>query len=407
MATVKKVSRLKAGEFKLNTLLDITKAINNNLPEGELFSLFQGVLKVGLNIGKAIVFINQDEAWPCVLHYGANQTEIQLDVEKELSAVSDITVLDTSRLKGDSQFDVVIPVFHRSKKIAYVMLGDLDEDELKISPIVKHLSFIQTLANIIVVAVENKRLVKESIEREHFQKQLAMAREIQETLLPDILPDDSELQIASHYQPHSEVGGDLYDVIKISENETIFCLADISGKGMSAALLMANFQANLRAFLSVDSDLTSLLLRLNERMWNTAKGDRFVTLFVAKYNKKTHWLEYINAAHPPPIMIENGYGLELRSGCVGLGMFEEIPSINVGKIKVKKDAILVCFTDGLSEVENVMGEQFNEKGLTEIVCSRSFSSMKDLNEVIIKELHDYKGQAPFEDDIALISCRFF
>ena len=107
--------------------------------------------------------------------------------------------------------------------------------------------------------------------------------------------------MAAFYRPHFEVGGDYYDVVKMGKDQFGFCIADVSGKGISAALLMSNFQASLRALFTKEISLYQLIEKLNERVFDTAKGEKFITLFIARYNVVTRTLEYVNAGHNPPI----------------------------------------------------------------------------------------------------------
>lgn len=398
-------SRLKVGEFKLSTLLEITNAINNNLPEDQLFVLFQYILQHQLSIGKAVVFLNQEGTWRSVLHYGVSDEELLINVERDLKDIRDITVLEMMGLSQSKSFDVVIPVFHQSAKIAYLLLGDLDEHEMRASPIIRHLPFIQTLANITAVAVENKRLMRDSIRQERLKRELEMASEMQGMLLPKSLPNDEHLQVAAFYRPHQQVGGDFYDVIPVSEDEVFICMADVSGKGISAAILMASFQANLRANVQVGRDLKDIVHDLNDRVWKNAMGERFITLLLAKHDRKTGILEYVNAAHPPPLLLQNSEAFWLVDGSVGLGMFEELPFINTGRVELSPGAVFVCYTDGLTELENSEGEPFEEERLAAILETDGDKSMQELNASIMQALNDHRGKLDFHDDIALISCR--
>ena len=133
------------------------------------------------------------------------------------------------------------------------------------SPVLKHLNFIQTISSIILVAIENIRLFSESLQQEALKKELELAARMQKILIPDnrTLPWNSCLKVKGFYYPHYEVGGDYYDCIRLSDNETGFCIADVSGKGISAAILMSNFQASLRALFTKDIGLPELLKKLN------------------------------------------------------------------------------------------------------------------------------------------------
>lgn len=401
-----KENRRSVKDFKLNTLLEITNAINNNLPEEQLFILFEYILQNQLNIGKAVIFINQDNVWQVVLQYNVKKEDLMINIEHELKKVTDITVLNTARNGTSSSFDVVIPIHHQSKTLAYLLLGDLDEQARTPSPIIKHLGFIQTLANITAVAVENKRLEREHLEQEMLMQELRMANQMQEMLLPKQLPDNKKLQISAFYKPHLEVGGDFYDVIELSNQETVICMADVSGKGISAALMMANFQAHLRANLKVESDLEIVMNNLNEVVWSNAFGDRYITCFIAKYNSSTRVLEYINAAHPAAQLIQNKRITELGQGCVGLGMFETIPTINKTSVVIAKNSSMLLYTDGITETSNHREEQFQDGKMQEIFKKITMDETKKMNEQLIEALDEFRGKNPYSDDVALVSCRF-
>jgi sigma-B regulation protein RsbU (phosphoserine phosphatase) len=407
MATTRGNDKSKAvKDLKLSTLLELTNAINNNLPEDQLFILFEFILRRQLNIGRAGIFLNQDDVWRVVLQYGVRKQDLLINIEHELKKVKDITVLETARAGSNQSFDVVIPIFHQSKPLAYLLLGDLDEDARKPSPIIKHLSFIQTLANITAVAVENKRLERDYLEQERLKQELRLASQMQEMLLPKVLPNNAHLKVSAFYKPHSEVGGDFYDIIETSEDETVFCMADVSGKGMSAAIIMANFQANLRANLKVEKDIERVMINLNEIVWDNAMGESYVTCFLAKYNKKTRALEYINAAHPAGVLLKDGEVTPLTSGCVGIGMFELFPSIEKRVIQVAPSSMMLCYTDGISETENSMELQFQQGEMINAFKAAEKLDIREVNPYIIHRLDTFRGKNPYSDDVALVSCRF-
>ena len=145
--------------LKLNSLLEVTKAINNNASTSELLKTFEIILKEQLNIGKLALY-NFTSKWECILTYGLTNDFSKVDAERDLLKFKEISIVD-DRLHN--MFEVIIPVYHKDRPLAFVLIGDLDDDKLELSPVIKHLPFVQTLTNIIVVAIENKRLYKESI----------------------------------------------------------------------------------------------------------------------------------------------------------------------------------------------------------------------------------------------------
>jgi sigma-B regulation protein RsbU (phosphoserine phosphatase) len=397
---------VKYKDLKLHLLLEVTKAINNNLSKEGLLKIFEDFLRNELNIGKLVLFSNDSGTWTCILKYGVGSEYNQIDVEKYLLNISEITTIQFSSEALRNSFEIVVPVFHKTNALAYILLGDLEEEKMEVSPAIKHLPFIQTLANIIFVAIENKKLAKENLRQVAVQKELELASEMQSMLFPSSLPNDDKMDMAAVYLPHQQVGGDYYDFIRLNENEVAFCMGDVSGKGVAAALLMSNFQANLRVLLHLHKSLTDLIRDLNKKVMANAKGEKFITFFIAKYNIKTRTLNYVNAGHNPPLLVNGSTTMQLRMGCTGLGMLDEIISVKEGIVKINPNDLVVCYTDGVVELENEAGEEFGIKMLNDLLLSFSSMGMAELNKRIIHELIEHKGKRPYVDDIALFSCRF-
>lgn len=404
---LRKSNSRKIKDQKLNVLLEVTKAINNNQPTQELLRKYEHFLRDELNIEKIVLFSNDHDEWQTLLSYGITEKEIKaIDIKSTLLPLKEITTvmsLNDKTLKG---FDVVVPVYHKSNPLAYVLIGDIYEDELALSPTIKHLPFIQTLTNIIVVAIENKRLAKERLKEEVVRKELELASRMQNMLFPETLPNNEKIEIAALYKPHQKVGGDYYDVVTLNDNEIVLCMADVSGKGISAALLMSNFQANLRALLTYSKSLSELVRELNHKVMHSAKGEKFITLFIAKYNYITHTLNYVNAGHNPPLLASCNSINQLKVGSTGLGMFDELPKVREGIITIDPYSVLVCYTDGMVDVENQDEKDFSLERMIEILKYNKHLSMKELNELYIKKIDDFRKEMPYVDDITLLSCRF-
>ena len=391
-------------DLKLNSLLQITRAINNNFSTDKLLEILKEVLETQLKIGKLVLFSNSETGWHCILKYGVGDEYNNINVERDLLPIKEISTINFSEVKLNKSFEILIPVFHKSLPLAYVLISDL-EDKLEVSPSIKHLNFVQTLASIIVVAIENKKLAKESIRQAAMKKELELASEMQSMLFPSTLSNNALLDTNALYLPHQEVGGDYYDFIWLNENEFAFCVADVSGKGIAAALLMANFQANLRVLINHTLSLTELIHDLNKKVIASAKWEKFITLFIAKYNLSTRTLTYINAAHNPPLLATKNSVEALKIGCTGLGMFEEIPKIEEGVVNISPGDTIVCYTDGLVELENEKNEDFGIDSLKAIVKENPDLNMKDLNKLIIETCINFKQSRPYMDDIALFSLR--
>jgi len=356
---VKKIptDRLKISKFKLDSLLDITLSINANLPTEDLLSKYESILRNNLGIGKILIY-KRSETWGCLLNGGFPKHYETIEVESRLLGITEIEYVTPAL--GFDGVDIIVPVYNNNVHLAFVFIGDIEEEGEGMSPVLKHLNFIQTISSIIIVAIENIRLFKESLLQEAFKKELELAARMQQMLIPDDdqMPKNPRVIVNGFYYPHYEVGGDYYDCIKLSETKTGFCIADVSGKGISAAILMSNFQASLRALFTHDINLEILITKLNTIVAVNAAGEKFITFFVARYNHKTGVLEYINAAHNPPVLYDTKTGkvLHLKAVCVGLGMLDEIPAVSKSELVIDNYSKIVCYTDGLSELKGDDGK---------------------------------------------------
>ncbi|MEQ8909181.1 MAG: PP2C family protein-serine/threonine phosphatase [Vicingaceae bacterium] len=395
--------RLKLSNLKLNTLLEITDAINSNSSKADLYAILKDVLISELYISKFALYI-YDTDWHVTLTNGIDKaTAAKINLDEVVNQYVNIDVLSSAQDKVLKNFDIVIPVYHKKKPLAYLLLADLDGEKIEISPIIKHLRFIQTLANIIVVALENKRLNKEYIKQVEVKKELELAQNMQSLLFPRRLPDSKNLKVEAYYQPHNEVGGDYYDVIQLDENRTALCVADVSGKGFSAALLMANFQANLRAIIKLEDNLVDLIKATNQKVIESANYEKFITLFICIFDAKEKELRYLNAGHQPGVLLKKDGTRELKKGCTVLGMFDELPSIQTESLSIEKGDKLICFTDGLTELE-LDGNQLGIEGIMPLIDRKNEISV--IVNHIKEKVKSLKSASSIEDDITLLLAEF-
>ena len=412
MAEKASFKRLKLYSFKLNALLEITQAINENLSGRELLKRYESILTDDLNIGR-IAIIKLNEKWETILTTGADKEDVShIDVEKELLPIKEISFVTSSPHVSLKNFDIIIPVITQDTPLAFVLIGDIDEEAEGISPTIKHLHFIQTISNVIIVAIENIRLHKESLRQEVMRKELELASRIQHMLIPEnsTLPQNNHIRFTAFYHPHFSVGGDYYDCISLNNNEFGFCIADVSGKGISAAILMSNFQANLRALFSDEITLDQLVNRLNTRVMASAKGEKFITLFIGKYIVDRRELQYINAGHNPPLLYEeNKKQLSmLMKGCVGMGMLDKIPATEMGVITMHEPTKMFCYTDGLVELLDESGVESGIEFGTEKIeghVTNTHPIHENINDII--ESHNIlEGNTAIFDDITILGIEF-
>jgi len=395
------LDRLKISKFKLDSLLDITLSINANLPTEDLLSKYENILRQNLGIGKILIFKHSNN-WECLLNGGFPKHLEEIDVESRLINITEITFV-TSDL-GFEGVDIIVPVYNNNVHLAFVFIGDIDEEGEGMSPVLKHLNFIQTISSIIIVAIENIRLFNESLRQEALRKELELAAKMQQMLIPDNsqMPKNPKMVVNGFYYPHYEVGGDYYDCIRLSDTKTGFCIADVSGKGMSAAILMSNFQASLRALFTYNIKLDTLINKLNSIVVMNAAGEKFITFFVARYDHRSGKLEYINAAHNPPVLYNTvtGVVMHLKPSCVGIGMLDEIPLVETTEILIRNYSKIVCYTDGLSELKDTEGKDIGTKAIIRHISNRD-PVENNIREMIVELGLPHDNPSTF-DDVSMI-----
>jgi sigma-B regulation protein RsbU (phosphoserine phosphatase) len=410
-ALIKKLEdQIRLKDFKLNSLLEITNSINTNQSVDQIRQIFEFILKEQLGYEKFVLF-NAQEDWEVLTKVGVKRHIKEIDVEKDLMRFKEITVIESSHIELLNQFDVVIPVYHKDRPLAFLLVkGIVDESDENEQPhkSLNNLTFVQTLTNIIVVAIENKRMAKQSIKQERIRKELEVASEMQKLLFPEDLPSDKRIDLAATYKARHEVGGDYYDFIPLNDDEFIICIADVSGKGISAAMLMANFQATIRTLLNYQRfELDFLVQELNKKVMSSAKGEKFITFFIGHYNAKNRLFKYVNAGHNHPILTNGKRAEMLNKGSIGLGMLDELPFVEPDEVVIGPNSTLILYTDGVVELENKDEEAFEINRLIKLIHAFYPLKMEDLNNLIFSKLDEWKGDEPLVDDTAILSCRIF
>lgn len=398
------VDRLQISRFKLDALLDITLSINANLPTEELLSKYDSILRNNLGIGKIIIF-KHSLHWECIFNAGFPvEYETGIHVESQLLSYTETEIRNENL--GIEGVEILIPVYNNNIPLAFILIGDIEEDREGMSPVISHLNFIQTISRIIIVAIENIRLFRESLRQEALRKELELAAKMQQKLIPDnkSMPVNDKFRITGFYYPHYEVGGDYYDCIRLSPSKTGFCIADVSGKGIAAAILMSNFQAGLRALFTCDIELETLIRKLNNLIWANAKGDKFITFFVSRYDHTSGMLEYLNAGHNPPVLFNNETRqvIHLHSQCVGIGMIDEIPPVEPEVLYIAETSKIVCYTDGLSDLKGGDGREILTSEIVKQIKNRK--PVEENLRKMLKKLGIPDNNPDLFDDVSIIAA---
>ena len=249
-------------------------------------------------------------------------------------------------------------------------------------------------------------LITEQRQRQRLENELSIAREVQEQLFPRTLPQLPGLQLAAICRPARTVSGDYYDFIRLGPSRLGIALADISGKGISAALLMASLQASLRtnAMLDGHDGTAGLVERLNTQLFKNTSDDRYATFFYAVYDSEAKSLIYTNAGHLAPFFVHAGKVERLDEGGTVVGLFEEVPYTQ-GTLRVEPGSLLVAFSDGLTEPENVYGEEYGMERLKEEILRQTNVAPHRVAENLIAAAEQWAGSAEQADDITVVVAR--
>ena len=392
---------LNLKQLQVSRILNITQAINNNVSEEGLYDMYKSFLTWELGVSKMGLFTRNDQTWSLVSEQGIKGNTSKDELIELIKPYRNISKLVKGQL-FDWGFELIVPVHHKEEPIAYVLIGNIkinDHDELY-----NVIQLITTITNIIAVAIENKRLFKRQLEQQGLKKEMQLGKDIQQMLVPQTLPSNERIDFDVIYLPKLSIGGDYYDCIEFKENRLAFCIGDISGKGIGAALLMANFQANFQSLIRQRVPLEEFITQLNSSVNQITKGEKFITFFVAEINLKEGELRYVNAGHNPPILISNGIAQRLEIGCTILGSFDELPAIEIGVIPIQSGDMVVSFTDGLVEIKDKHDQFFSEEMLIELVLSKNYSSANEINLAIKSMIDEYNGSVDFPDDFTLFTC---
>jgi phosphoserine phosphatase RsbU/P len=392
-------------ELELKALLEITTAINENKTESVLLNIFKFTCLVHLNIKSMVLYVASAGKFDLRISHNVKGNIPKLiphdavDENKEQGKLS-LTLSDDYSF---SEIDIYVPVYHKDKMLAILLLKRKDESsELD-------LNFTQALTNILVVALENKRFARRQLEEERLRREVEIASNVQRMLFPSKLPQTDIINAMVTYIPHSTVGGDYYDLVQKNPNEVFFCIADVSGKGMPAALLMSNFQAALRTLLRSSSDLKMVVEQLNFTIFDNTQGERFITFFLGYYNYNSQTLSYVNAGHNPPILCRDGADMEpelLEAGTTILGAFETLPFLETGLRTDLEKFTLHLYTDGLTETMNPNDEEYGDEKFIKFINTNKCDEPTAFHIRFFEELDTYAQGQSRRDDITLLSIKF-
>jgi phosphoserine phosphatase RsbU/P len=401
-------NRLDQKVQELNTLFEIGNELNRFFDRDEILKRLSFSLMGQMLINQFFVAIKENDHLKLVYKKGAifKDENIEKCLNSELPLLHKPLVIkseENSKFSSICKYGVkiIVPMMSQDKVSGYIFLGDkLNKSELTESDI----EFLSTLANIATISLENARLFQETLEKKRLEEELNMAKSIQSRLLPSAMPDLKRFDVHGYNIPSKSVGGDYFDIIKINENEFIFTIADVSGKGMPASLLMSNLQAGLHTLYSENYTLSEITFRLNNLIYRNTNIEKYITFFISKLNISENKIEFVNAGHNPPYLFyPDGHYEELTTGGIILGMMENMP-FETGSLEIKPGCWLTMFTDGVTEAMSPEEIPFDEFRVIEFFKKEILASNSEqMNLKLINVLYDFAGDPTKDDDITILT----
>ena len=270
----------------------------------------------------------------------------------------------------------------------------------------ENLKLLTMLGNIAAIQIQNAHLFEEQIEKRRFEREAHAAAEIQRRLLPGSSPSIPGYSLVGSNEPCYEVGGDYYDCLTLDDQRHGLLIADVAGKGMGAALLMASLQATYHARADIAPSPKDLVDQLNRAISRSAPSNRFVTMFFMELDHTTHRARYVNAGHaPPPLLISrSGEPRELLPGGPPLGVFADI-DYPVVDIELSPGDFLFACSDGVTDVMNPEGEMFGEEQLRELLVPLAGRSASAIHDTVSERLRAFAKGTPQPDDLTVVVLR--
>lgn len=378
------------------TVTDITQKLSGSKAS---WIIWKNGTKHNSVAAKNIGFIESDRI--------SNQILDKIKIEK-LTSTKTFNLSETiSEGKSENSFSnvSVSPIKTRGGTQGILVAAKGSDQNFTIDDI----SAIETFSDYASVAIENSRLLEESIEKERLEKELDVAREIQRKILPSQAPDFPNLQIESVFIPAFEVGGDYYDYFKISDTKLGFVIADVSGKGISAAFIMAEIKGIFESLAKTIERPKEILIKANEILRQTLDKKSFVSAAYGYFDLNEKKLTFARAGHCPLVLLRNSTYKEIKPSGLGLGLSDGNNfnhSLEEFSIDLEENDTIVLYTDGVTESKNEMLDDFGDKQFLNILQTNEKLSLDKLSNKIIQEISVFSSGHEQYDDITLVIFRW-
>lgn len=394
---------------KLRTLLELAKEYNVAMSRADILRLMIRSISGQMFIKRCVAYLLQGESLVAEAMQG---TEKAPEATAELYALlrSSQPVKLTKQAYPElyaAEMRLAIPMRINEQPIGLLLIS-VRHTETPFSE--SDIDFLALAASQAANALEQRRLFEETLKKQAIEKELQVAREIQAALLPRYLPTIEGYEIAAVNLPTLQVGGDYYDVVQLDEEHLFVAIADVTGKGMPAALLMANLQASIKAYLlsyrPATFDLSQFVGKINTIMYENTPEDKFVTFFCGILNCRTQVFESVNAGHNPPYIVHaDGRLSTLKKGGVILGVVPTLAPYQTERVVLQRGDVLFLYTDGITEAMNHNREAFDESRLEALLRAHRTESAQAILNAVVKAVQAFQPEGTQYDDITAVCLK--
>lgn len=397
---------------RMDALVRAGRELASFQPLDELFRVTLEVALDSVGAARGVLLVLEQGVLVAKAHQGEGFRVSSVVRDKVMGERSSLLVRDTEMdnlLKGSKtiaqQFTrslMAVPLQTETQVIGILYVDSpgvvrpFDADDL---------GLLTVFANIAAIRIEHARLLEVEQAEQLMARELEQAADIQKGLFPAAPPNVPGWDLAGRSLPCHSVGGDYFDYLQMADGRLLVVVADVSGKGLAASLLMSSLQARVQALAELETDVALLVGRLNRSLRANTPVNKFITGFFAALDPATGAIEYSNAGHNPPVLARRGGGVEqLTAGGPVLGILPDIP-YEKGKAKLEPGDCLVMFSDGVSEAPNVRDEEFGEEAVAQIATACIGRSADEVLMEIARQLSVFLGECSPVDDVTLMVAR--
>ncbi len=400
---------------KLNSLFELGKVFSSNFQSiEETIKLLRYTLLGNYGIKDLIIFSKYRADNFYIL---SKNTSIEIP-EEYISSLNEIRTRvflkpehksNFLKFLFEKDFQLVIPVTNQRNEITSMAclgkkLNNTDYSDADIE-------FLESIINLSVLSVENSFLFKESIEKQALENELNIAREIQLALLPNSIPEINGYQVSAVNKPAMHVGGDYFDVLRLTDSKYALVIADVTGKGTPASLLMANVQSAVHSFLKFFEDehfnLIDVTQKINEVIYSNTSSEKFITFFWGILDIEDGSFNYVNAGHNQPLLFRNNEIIYLEEGGLMIGIMESGFPYQSGKVSLNPGDVLVMYTDGVIEQNDTDQLEFGEERLISTVTNSINESTDIILNSILNCVENFGyGMKQFDDQTLIILKKY-